>query len=572
MRIAAVLMLLLPVLAMPQARAVAEGKKEKVAGKPRLVVLLVFDQLRGDYPERWRSLFGKGGFERLLTEGVWFPNCHYDYAHTITAAGHCSLVTGCPPARHGILGNDWYDRATGKSVSSVSNPRYPQTPPPPLPADPKKKPTVIGAWPGRRLQPTVGDELHKATAGRGKVVSLSIKDRSAILMAALRALACYWFDADAGNFVTSTYYRETPHSWVKGFNAGKHGAPRSADRWFGSTWNRLRSDIDYAKFSGPDDVAAETKGIAQGRTFPHPLDGGLKKIGPNYYDALTNSPWGNELLMELAWKAIEAEDLGGDEVPDLLCLSFSSNDLVGHAWGPDSQEVLDMTLRTDRLLANFLAKLDARLGKGNYAVVLSADHGICPLPEVAQSRGEGGGRIDPGKLKAEAQAFLSRTFTKEGDKLPWIEASVASMIYLNRSLIDSRKLPQAEVENALARWLAKQPGIQAAFTRSQLSGAPSATDDPLLGMVRKSYHAPRAGEVFLVTRPHWLLSSRSSGTTHGAPHPYDTHVPLLVFGGGVRPAVRNERVSPLATAAILAHLLGIEPPAGAEHPLPECFK
>lgn len=542
-----------------------EGGEGKEPGGRRLVVLAVFDQLRGDYPTRWREHFGEGGFKRLMDEGVWFPNCHYDYAYTVTAAGHASLVTGCPPSKHGVVGNEWYDRAQGKTVGSVESVRYPQVPP--RKGGEKDPEELAGVWPGHRLQPSVGDALQQSTARKGKVISLSIKDRPAVMMASLSATACYWFDGTTGQFATSTYYREVPHAWVREFNDA-----RPADSYFGKPWAPFRDAVDYDRASGPDDVLYESKGYGQGRTFPHPMDGGLKKPGPAYYSALTNSPYGNELLLALAKKAIEAEELGKDDVPDLLCVAFSSNDMVGHSWGPDSHEVLDMTLRTDHLLRQLFDYLDEKVGKDNYAVVLSADHGICPIPELARAAGKGGGRILPKKLQKDANAFLDGQFAEPGAGLAWIDALSASSVYLNQRVIADLKVAPADVERALAGWLPSQPGIQAAFTRGQLTGPPVRDEDPMLKMCRRSFFAPRSGEVFVITRPYWFLNTRETGTTHGAPHEYDTHVPLMVLAPGLAGRKCDDRISPLSTAAILAHLLGVDQPGGAEYPLPDWLK
>ena len=239
--------------------------------KPKLVVLVVFDQFRGDYLTKWEKLYDKDGFGRLLRDGAWFQNCHYPYAFTVTAAGHASIATGCPPSKHGIVANDWYDRATRAEVGAVKTDRYRTVP------ELAAKEKDDGPAPVRLKQPTVGDGLQKM--GKGKVVSLSLKDRAAILMAALRATAVYWFNTAAGMFVTSTYYRDTPHPWVNEFNKG-----RLADKFFGKDWTKLRSDLDYEKFSGADDVASEGLGYKQGRTFPHPMTGGLEKPGKNYYE------------------------------------------------------------------------------------------------------------------------------------------------------------------------------------------------------------------------------------------------------------------------------------------------
>ncbi len=552
----------LPVLlGLVGANAPPAARKEGV----RLAVLVVFDQLRGDYLSRWEKLFVKDGFRRLQTEGAWYRNCHYPYALTLTAPGHASLATGCPPDRHGIIANDWYDRASGDFVNAVRSDRYR---PVPEPTGTSKK--FQGAGPDRRSRPAVGDALHKATKGKAKLVSLSIKDRAAILLAALlRMQICYWFSTGAGGYVTSSYYDDRLRPWVEQFNKR-----RLADQWFGKEWNRLYAQLDYAAHSGPDDVAAEGVGYAQGHKFPHPLVGMKNKLGKAYYEAFNNSPFANTELLELAKAAIAAEGLGQHDVPDLLTLSFSSNDTIGHCWGPDSQEVLDVTLRSDLIVKELLDYLDAKVGRGRYLVVLSADHGICPIPEVAKAQGKDGARVAPELLTTKATAFLNETFGKKGERQPWVEAASGPWVYLNRGVLKEQKVPPAKVEEALAGWLAKQPGVQAAYPRTRLLQGPF-QDDAIGEMVRRSFHPEASGDVCVVLRPYHLLSPpispklNSYRTTHGSPHPYDTHVPLLVYGPGVRAGARDERVTPLSAAAILCRGLGIEPPEGMEGRVPE---
>jgi hypothetical protein len=287
---------------------------------PRLVVLVFFDQFRGDYLDRWKAEFGEGGFKRLTGEGAWFTNCHYPYALTVTGAGHASVVTGCVPADHGIVTNDWFDRAAGKSVNCVGSDRHEQVPARTAEGadEDEKKGAKGGVSPDRLLKPTFADALKLATAGKAKVVALSLKNRSSALPAGKMPDACYWMDSGTGLFVTSNFYRDALHSWVAEFNKAK-----PAERWRGKTWEKLRTDLDYAKLSGPDDVAGEGKGAGQGKVFPHPFEPTDPKTKPAYFNAVYTSPFGNSLLFELAEKAIAVEGLGADDVPDLLSLSFS---------------------------------------------------------------------------------------------------------------------------------------------------------------------------------------------------------------------------------------------------------
>jgi hypothetical protein len=530
---------------------------------PRLAVLVVFDQLRGDYLSRWQGLFGPGGFRRLQTEGAWFSNCHYPYAATLTGPGHASILTGCSPPDHGIIANEWYDRAAGEKVGCVEVGRYERVPSRGLAqagaAAQKEKGNVS---PERLLAPTLGDALKNATGGKGRIVSLSMKDRSAVLPAGRRADACYWFDSNTGEFVTSTYYRDRLPSWVAEFNRA-----RPADQWFGKDWQRLRPDLDYVRYSGVDDAPGEGRGFAQGRTFPHPMTGGQFRPGPKYYNAVFTSPFGDELLLNLTFRALAAEHLRS-KTPDLLCVSFSCTDAVGHCWGPDSQEVLDTILRADIIVRKLLDYLDGKVGRGRYLLALTADHGVCPLPELARNQGQEAGRISPKLLLANAERFLDQKFGRIGRPARWLVAREETWLYLNQGLLRERGLQSAEVEESLAGWLRQQPGILAAYTRTQLAGG-LPRGDSLGESVRRSFHPERSGDVVFVLKPYHLLTETlATGTLHGTPHSYDTHVPLLVFGPDVIAGLHSEPVTPQAIAAILARALEIEPPACAQAPVP----
>lgn len=539
--------------------------EEGTSDRPKLAVLLVFDQMRGDYVEKWRPLFGEGGFKRLEDEGAWFKNCHYPYAYTITAPGHTSISTGTTPSRHGIIANDWYDRATGETVTAAS-----------APPDQKR----LGFGPYRRKSQSIGDVLLDVLTGKARVASMSIKERSAILLAAMKAQVCYWFDAKSGQFTTSTYYRETRHPWVKKFNEQK-----LADQWLGKSWDRARKDLDYTKFSGPDDVFGEGSGYSQGIGFPHPYrlgkDKDAAKAREKLHMAVENSPAGNEILFEFAKTALAEEKLGQTGTTDLLCISFSSNDIVGHCWGPDSQEVLDITLRSDAMVKELLDLLDRTVGKGKYVVAVSADHGVCPLPEVSRKLGKDAGRIAPELLTTQTEAFLNKTYRQGGEKVTWFETPKKqnSWIYLNRATLKSLKLDSAEVERKAADWIRSQPGVLYAFTRADMAGPVPEDVTAVRDAVKRSYVAESSGDIMVVLKPYFIFSSpilsqnpdkdSAYRTGHGTPHPYDTHVPLLVMGPGIRPGIREDRVTPQATASILARALRLPPPKDADYPVPE---
>jgi hypothetical protein len=539
-------------------------------GPVRLVVLVVFDQMRGDYLTRWDGLFTEDGFHRLEKEGAWFQNCHYAYAGTVTGAGHASLGTGASPAKHGIVFNDWFDRTEGDFVYCASSPRYQRVPPPEKkdPEEDKGKAKKSRDEPGapvRLLLPTLGEAFKDATEGKGRVVSLSMKDRGAVLPAGRKPDACYWFDTSGGLFVTSTFYRDRVHPWVEEYNAA-----RPADRLFGKDWERLRADLDYEKYSGPDDQVGEAKGLDRGRTFPHAMTGGLKKPGKAFYEAVYTSPMGNDVLLGLVKRAIDAEKLGTRDTPDLLLVSFSCNDPVGHYYGPDSQEVLDVTLRADLVVKELLRHLDDRVGKGRYLLALTADHGVCPMPEVSRAQGKDVQRLIPEFVYGQAEEFLQQSFNKKG--MADVHFLAAFMnhgsFYFDGKGLKAAGVEPGRAEEALAGWLKEQPWVQTAYTRTELMREP-ARDDAIGQMVKRSFHPDRSGDVILIPKPYNLVWTYLTGAGHGTPHPYDTHVPLLVYGPGVRPGVRRERILPQACTAILAHGLRVKPPAGAEATVPE---
>lgn len=532
---------------------------EPQKGRPKLFVLVVFDQMRGDYLIRWQPHFREGGFRRLLTEGAWFQNCHYPYAGTITGPGHASLLSGCTPSIHGIVGNEWYIPATASSVNCVGSVKH------------RRVPLLTGpisgsegkVSPENMMAATFGDVIKAATNGHGRVVGLSMKDRSAVLPTGKNADACYWFDTSDGSFLTSTYYAEQVHPWVDKFNQ-----EHVADRYFGKDWSRFRTDLDYEKLVGQDDVKGEGSGTKQGRTFPHAMKGGLEKPGSDYYKAIYSSPYGNEVLLTLAKSAIDAEGLGADDTPDLLTISFSSNDAVGHAWGPDSQEVFDVTLRSDAIVNELLNHLDAKVGRGRYLLALSADHGVCPVPEIAVPRSVDAGRVSSTELFKRANQFLEAEFGgSDSEKTKWIKHFSNGWFYLDRDKLKTAGVTLNQGTHALSHWLRTYPGVFTAYKAEELREI--APDDVVGQRVRFSYFPERCGDVALVLKPHWLLGDNSSGTTHGSPFGYDSHVPLLIYGSNVKAAIRSDRIPPTAIAPIFSQALGSAPPANSITPLPE---
>jgi hypothetical protein len=536
----------------------------------KLVVLVVFDQMRGDYISRWAEHYGTDGFERIKKEGVWFSNCHIPYACTSTGPGHASLATGAPPSVHGIIENEWYDRKTSNRMYCCQ-PTRPFDLVPPVPPELGKpgRGSANGYSPERLLAQTVGDSLQEATKGKGRVFTLSIKDRTAVLMGGQKPNGAYCFDIRDGKFHTGAYYgRDAAHPWVTEFNNAK-----LVNTWFESKWEKFNAKIDYEKFSGPDNVEAEATGPNNlGRVFPHTLKGELTQPSALYYAAVECSPFGNDLLFDLTKRAIAAEKLGKGEAADLLMVSFSSTDLIGHIWGPDSQEVMDVTLRADKLVGDLLKHLDTTLGKDRYTVVVAADHGVCPLPEVAKQPGPK--RAPFGQLYLDLSIALDTQFAT-GALTPteWYEAfddGVWPWIYLNRKAIESRTLKFDDVTNFTRDWLRKQSYLETAFTRTELEDGKFPTEQPLKKSATLAYHPDRCGDVIIVPKAGFLVTAYKGGTSHGSPHPYDTHIPFLAIGAGV-PAIgkRDDAVSSLAVAPTLAHALGVPSPKHATTPAPK---
>lgn len=501
--------------------------------KPKLVLAVVIDQFRYDYLTKFKSDY-KGGLGRLLDHGAVFTNANYEHFPTVTAVGHSTFLTGAIPSISGIVANEWIDRELGKQIFSVT--------------DTTTK--MVGAsgegGSPRRLQvSTVGDELKMSTracmdatgdranfveAGCPKVIGISIKDRSAILPAGHMANAAYWFDPASGKFVTSTYYRSNLPDWAAKFDSGN-----AIDQYLGKTW---------LPFDNPKAKAYRTVGA--------------EKIKKNY-DDLERTPYGNEMTEKFAEAAVEGERLGGRGVTDILAVSFSSNDRIGHLLGPDRTEIRDISIQTDRILGELFKFLDGKLGTGSYVVVLTSDHGITPTPEVMRERNMPGGRIPEAKLRSAILDSLNEKYGKEN----WLLGAPKFSAYLDRKIIHDRKLSEAEVQKTAAEALRRVEHVARVYTASELMAGNSGTD-PVDRRVRNGFHAQRGGDLFIVPEPYWILGSESAtGTDHGTPYNYDTHVPVIFMGPGIRPGIYNEAIKPNDIAPTLATMLSVEIPSGS---------
>jgi hypothetical protein len=472
--------------------------------KPKLVLAIVVDQFRYDYLTRFRSDY-TSGLDTLLKMGAVFTSASLEHFPTVTALGHSTFLTGATPSESGIVGNEWYAREEHRTVTSVSDPQTAL-----LGA------TGEGSSPHRLLVSTVGDELKIANGGKTRIIGISLKDRAAILPAGHMANAAYWFDNDNGNFVSSTYYFEELPSWVKDFNK-----TRPADKFAGATWLT--------------------------RTMP-----GDRKL---LYAGLAASPFGNELIEAFAERALQSEQLGTHEVPDVLAISFSSNDYVGHQVGPDAPEVREMSVRTDKLLGQLLQVVDRQVGLANVLVVLTADHGVAPVPEVNMGRKMPGGRIPADTFTHAVERALNSRYGED----KWVLSSAEGNLYLDQSLIGEKKLDPDEVERVAARALMAVPHVFRVYTRQQLMGGNAA--DPVGRRVLNGFYARRSADLEVLLEPFWLFSE--NGTSHGTPFGYDTHIPLIFMGAGIRAGVYQRPVALNDVAPTLAAILEIEPPAGS---------
>ncbi len=483
------------------------------AVEPKLVVAILVDQLRYDYLERFAGQFSDGGFLRLGGQGAFLTSAYYDYLPTVTAPGHATFLSGAPPSVHGIIGNDWWDKATGKSMYCCADPDV----------------EGVGTkGPGGRMSPrnfvgsNFADEFRLRF--RGRVVGVSMKDRGAILPAGKKPAGAYWFESGSGAFVTSTYYRAELPGWVEGFNARGLAAG-----YIGKTWSRLLKPEAYLW-----EDAAAGEGALKGEEAPV-FDHVIHPSTKEGFESIMPTPFGNELLLEFAKAAVEGEKLGQGAVPDLLCVSFSSLDYCGHRFGPYSQEVQDLTLRLDRQIGELLRFLDGKVGAGKYVVVLTADHGVAPNPEFAAAQGMDGRRVDMLELTASLKGRLSEHFGP-GDYV--LGKRLSEELHFNHELLREKKVAAGELAAFIREWALGTGVYQAAYSREQLleGRAPGRLGE----LVVNGYNAERGADMVLLFKPYMLPGMpvvegvAPSGTTHGSGYAYDTHVPVFFYGPGFK--------------------------------------
>ena len=515
--------------------------------KPKLVVLLVVDGLPQRQVLAYRDQLAPDGLARFLDRGSWFADAHYGHAFTVTAPGHATMLTGAYPHRSGIIGNDWRDVNTGAEMYCTGDTSASYIG--------HKTHALDGTSPKNLKVETVGDVLRRLD-GRSKVIGISGKDRGAILPAGKTGTA-YMYMGASGQFASSTFYMKQHPAWVDAFNARK-----PADRYFKTEWKPLLPEAAYAR-SLPDN---QPWFGPRGGKLPMMMGVAADEApGPAFYSALLRSPFADVLSLEFARAAIAGEQLGRDDAPDILSVSLSGHDYVNHQWSAESRISHDHLLQLDRMLQAFFRDLDAAVGKDNYIAVLTADHGFMPAPEHSQSQGRPGGRFSVSQALGRVNAELERGFGAP-KLVPFISASA---LVLDRKQIAHKGLNLDTVAEAARTMLVAEPAVAAAYTRRELETG-SRAGAPFFDQMRKSWHKDISGDVQYALKAGWMGTSSSSITTHGSPHPYDTHVPILVYGPRwVKPGRVDSRVEVADIAPTLARLLGVPAPAASEgRPLP----
>jgi predicted AlkP superfamily pyrophosphatase or phosphodiesterase len=501
------------------------------AEKPKLVVGIVVDQMRYDYLYRFYSKYSTGGFKRMMTEGYNCRNNHYHYASTVTGPGHAHIFNGSSPAISGIVGNEWFEKNTSKSMYVV--------------ADSTVSVVGTGSANAGKMSPknmkvtSITDQLRIATQFRSKVIGIAFKDRGAILPAGHTGLA-YWYDAGSGNWITSDYYQKSLPDWVKSFNDKK-----LPQQYITKTWETLQSQSNYIETEEDDQpyeasISGETKAV-----FPHKVTMG----------SLAQTYFGNELTKNFALAAIDAEKMGLGSETDFLTLSFSTPDYTGHAFGAQSKEIEDVYLRLDKNMEEVLLHLDKKLGVGNYTVFLSADHGVAEIPAFLKKHNVPAGLFLGGELEKKAEAALAAKFG-EGK---YIINSDNYQLYLNKVLLAQKNISVDQVTAVLKNEFASIEGVYNVINLSEgnVNEVPSYYRDKLTNI----YNPKRSGEVMILVEPAWF-QGYTKGTTHGTMYAYDTHVPLVFYGWGINKGEKLDKTYISDIAPTIAMLLKILEPNG----------
>ncbi len=538
---------------------IAAANTAIAANRPKLILQITVDQLRGDLPTRYYDRLGEGGFRYLWENGVVYRNAHHAHANTETIVGHTTLATGAHPSTHGMVGNLWFDRETGFTTYNVEDPNYRLlTAGADVDEESEIDPTQRaarsdGRSPAAILVTTFSDELRSKTGGRAKVVGVSVKDRGAISMAG-HAGTAYWFSKASGEFVTSNYYLDRYPSWVVTFNEGQ-----PAQAFANSKWSLLHERESYL-FADSDDRDWESDVAGFGRVFPHEFGDGKSRYFTTW---LTLSPAGDRLVLDFAKQALINEQLGADDVTDYLSVSFSSTDYVGHVFGPSSLEAEDNILQLDRTLAELIAFADERVGLEHTLIVLSADHGGPDAPGYLNSLGIPAGYIEPETW--DSGAAITRIKERFGIEGELIETYSHPYLYFSAEVKNNRSIDQHALEAAVIEELMTFPGVSLAVSSTALRRG-ELVDTDLMRAVQRNFHPKRSGDVFLVFEPNWFINDFDGlqvASTHGSPWTYDTYVPIVFAGAGLKAQSVDRRVLTVDVAPTLSAILQTKPPSGS---------
>ncbi len=516
--------------------------------QPKLVVGVVVDQMRQDYIYRYWNKFGNGGFKRLMNEGYFYKNTHYNYVPTYTGPGHASIYTGTSPATHGIISNDWYVKETGKITYCTDDENV-------RPVGTDSKAGLMS--PKNLLVTTIGDELKLNTNQQAKVFAISLKDRSSILPAGHSANGAFWFDGSNGKFISSTHYMAQLPVWVNEFNS-----LQLAKQYLSKGWNTLYPIEGYTESIADKNNYEAAPNKKDTAVFPYDYKAQLDK---NNYEIIKATPYGNTITKDLALACLKAEQLGKGKQTDMLCISFSSTDYVGHSYGPRSVEVEDVYLRLDKDLEELINALNASVGKDNYVLFLTADHGACDVPAHLKDLKIPAGYIDEEALTKTIKTFCMNQY---GDSL--VLSLINQQIFLNESKMTSMKLNKFSVEHTLANFMLSVKGVAEAYP-SEVLKYESFTDGTFKYLIQKGYNHVRSGNVAFSYNPAWM-EYHNKGTTHGASYSYDTHVPLLFYGAAVPKGSTVKKVNVVDIAPTIAIMLHMSFPNGTTgKPLEEIF-
>jgi predicted AlkP superfamily pyrophosphatase or phosphodiesterase len=527
--------------------------------KPRLIIQITVDQFRGDLPTRYFDRLGKGGLRYLLEKGIHYNNAHHAHANTETIVGHVTLATGAHPAAHGMIGNIWFDRTTGVTTYNIEDPSVSLlTEGADIDAeteiDPTQKAaTSDGRSPRAILTTTFSDELASLTGGKAKIFGVSVKDRGAVSMAGHTGKA-FWFSKATNQFVTSSYYYDEYPQWVVDWNAKKFPEGYADAAW------ELLHPIDAYLFGDRDDQAWESQLGGYGRTFPHQF---TTPENPYFSTFLTISPVGDQMTTDFAKTVIEKEGLGDDDITDYLGVSYSATDYIGHFFGPSSLESEDNVLQLDRTLADLLAYVDREVGLDNTLIVLSADHGAPEAPGYLKSLGIPADYVSPDEWGTTP--VVARIKKKFGIKGKMIEGYDHPYVYLTSDIINDPAIDLAALEATIAKELVTFPGVSYAVPSTSLERG-TFPDNEMTRAILKNYNAARSGNVYVVFNPGWFindLDGLSVAVVHGSPWRYDTFVPIIFAGNGIKAQSVSRRVHTVDVAITLATVVGSKPPSGA---------